>query len=113
MTDNCDTKEKAKYFAYHTSAAGLVLCAAQQSGLLEAVAELLCAKERFSEAGVDASGCLACELLQRLTDDFDEHIGVAELLWEEFFGEGVGIPLCSKVELEPYLSKPALSEIPA
>jgi hypothetical protein len=109
-TDN--TKKKPEFFAYHTSAAGLILCAAHQSGLLKSVAEMLLAKAKYAEEGIHVCDCTACELLQRLTDAFDEPSLLPGDVWSEFYG-GSDIPTYPKEELAPYLNKPALSEIPA
>jgi hypothetical protein len=119
MTDTHEAEKKAKYFAYHSSAAGLILCAAQQSGLLESVAKMLLAGDKWREEGIrpqlpmHGSDCVACELLQELTDAFDEPTCLPGSVWEDLFGGDAGVPEYSKEELEPYMSKPAFSEIPA
>jgi hypothetical protein len=46
------TEKKEEYFAYHESAAGLILCAAKQSGLLEHVAEMHCSKAKYAKEGI-------------------------------------------------------------
>jgi hypothetical protein len=74
---------------------------------------VLCAKEKFAKEGILMGDCIACELLKQLTDGFDEHICTPALVWEEFFGEGAGVPSCSPEEISPYLSKPPLGNIPA
>jgi hypothetical protein len=60
----------------HHSAKALLLEAAEKSGLLREVASLLWWADKLQHAPqeVKSGVCPACELLNQLTDAFDEHI---------------------------------------
>jgi hypothetical protein len=75
----------------HLDAKALIIAAAKESGLLQEVAELLWFAGRPRAPGTAAPGCPVCELLDRLTDAFDAHVCVANIVAEEFYGEGLDI----------------------
>jgi hypothetical protein len=60
--------------------------AAERSGILREVAELLwfANKHGWGPGGA----CAACELLDRLTDAFDEHVCLAGLVGDDVFNPG-------------------------
>jgi hypothetical protein len=69
----------------HTSAKALILEAAEKSGLLREVAELLWFANKHS------SPPLSRALLDRLTDAFDDHICLPAIVAEDLYGDGVDI----------------------
>jgi hypothetical protein len=105
-------EKKDEYFAYHSSAAALILCAAQESGLLKNVTEMMLARDKYTEEGIHVSDCPQCELLRLLTEAFDEPACLPSDVWSEFY-YGTDMPSYPAVELKPYLTKPGLSDIPA
>jgi hypothetical protein len=73
----------------HDSARALIIEAAEKSGLLKSVAELLWfANEHPSAPGGD---CVVCELLHRLTEDLDDHVVLPNIVADDMYGEGVNI----------------------
>ena len=72
----------------HTSAKQLVIKAAEQSGLLQEVAEFLWFTSRLK---MDDGRCLACELVDELAEAFDDHIVLPHVFAERVFGEGLCI----------------------
>jgi hypothetical protein len=72
----------------HTSAQALIIKAAEKSGLLREVAELLW----FANKHRHPSGrCAVCELLDQLTEAFDDHTAMAGAAAENIYGEGLAI----------------------
>jgi hypothetical protein len=70
---------------HHQSAKALIIKAAEQSGLLEQVAEFLWFTRILAEGAVCCSGgtCPPCELLQQLTAAFGEHVCMAGTVAED------------------------------
>lgn len=99
MSEIIEEKEKAIRNNFHNNAAALIIAAAKQSGLLRDVANALHHNSVIS-GGVD---CLACGVLQELTEEFGEHCIAPG--WD-FYGEGFCIPEYSDEELRPYLQVP-------
>ena len=85
---------------FHTSAAALIVAAAQKSGLLADVAEALCIVSKHPSP---TSGCAACDILKRLADDFDEHVCTAGMLIEDRYG---GFPEVTGDEVAAFLGIP-------
>ncbi len=90
-------------FNYHKSAVGLIVAAAEKSGLLEFVAEALCFVDKKQNPSGD---CPTCAILEKLADAFDAHCVDVALVIEEFWGGPVGIGPFTKDELAPYLGTP-------
>jgi hypothetical protein len=85
---------------YHKSTAGLIIAAAEKSGLLADVAEALC----FAAKHPGAVECAACMILEKLADEFDAHVVTASCAIEDLYGEGVGIGSFTDADLAPYLN---------
>jgi hypothetical protein len=86
----------------HTSAAALIIAAAEKSGLLREVAEALCCFNQYKRQGFL---CGPCMLRDDLADEFDTHVCFAAGLLENFYGEGF-TPFFSDAEVAPYLNSP-------
>jgi hypothetical protein len=71
---------------FHTDAAALIVAAARKSGLLADVAEALCI---ISKHPNPSFGCPACDILDKLADEFDDHVCTASIVIENRYG---GIP---------------------
>jgi hypothetical protein len=87
----------------HTNAKTLIIQAAEKSGLLREVAELLWFENKY---GCPPLGCAAAELLNRLADAFDDHICMAGVVAEQLHGrEGLDIspPLNQAHEVDAFL----------
>jgi hypothetical protein len=94
------TYEKVKN--RHINAIALIVAAAEKSGLLKEVAEVLC----FDDQNPNPAGdCRACELYERLAEAFDDHTGLAAGVLESFHGEGFTISPYTDAELAPYLGR--------
>jgi hypothetical protein len=87
----------------HDNAAALIVAAAKKSGLLEEVAEALCFIDKTPNS-LDAAGCRACELYERLAEAFDEHCCLAQGVLATFHGDGVDTGSFTADELKPYLT---------
>jgi hypothetical protein len=83
---------------YHTNAAALIIAAAETSGLLRDVAEALYFSNEHPDC-CNGPSCLACGVLDKLADDFGEHISVGY----DFYSEGFCLPSVSDAELAPFL----------
>jgi hypothetical protein len=88
-------------YSYHESAAGLIVAAAEKSGLLEEVAEALCFIDKHPNPAGD---CRACELLDQLAEEFDAHTCLPGTVIEGFHGDGIAIGPFTETELAPYLA---------
>ena len=97
-------------FNFHNNAGALILAAAERSGLLKEVAEFLHwheKRDRFAEGDRASATCLACYLLDDLTEAFDDHTGLPVHIVEATYGEGVGMySETSAGELKPFLLVP-------
>ena len=71
---------------YHVNAAALIIAAAEKSGLLDDVAQALwfISKNR-KPLGED---CPACEILETLTNDFEQHGGAGSYVVDSIWGGG-------------------------
>jgi len=88
----------------HPTAAGLIIAAAEQSGLLREVAEAL----RFIDTTpAPEVYCRTCWLRDQLAEAFDDHTCLPAVVLESFHGDGIGIGPYTDLELKPYL-KPYL-----
>jgi hypothetical protein len=84
----------------HTTAARLIIAAAEQSGLLREVAIAL----RFIDIHETPwPRCPTCELRDELADAFDAHACLPDGVIERFHGDGICIGPFTDQELEPYL----------
>ena len=92
---------------FHDNAAVLILSAAEKSGLLQEIAQVLCYvdKTHYDEPDgtVAREFCLPCALLADLAEAFDGHILLASCLLEDFHGEGFDPPEAAEEEVAPYL----------
>jgi hypothetical protein len=90
--------------ARHTNAAALIVAAAKESGLLQEVAGALCFIDKTPNS-LDAAGCRACEMYERLAEAFDEHVLLPHSVLVTFHGDGVPDPdgMYTADELAPYL----------
>ena len=79
---------RRKQMNYHQNAEHLILLAAKQSGLLEEVAKLVAWWERQRHEKLKPLGCPLCELLDMLTDGFDQFVCEPALAAEAVYGEG-------------------------
>ena len=75
----------------HHSARALIIAAAEKSGLLEEVAELLW----FAEKHSPPMDCVVCELLRQLTEAFDNHVCLAGRVAEEMY-------ICEGLSISPH-----------
>ena len=85
-------------FNFHNNAIALLIRAAEQSGLLKQIADAL--HHSNNDPG---GGCLACGVLEELTNGFSEHCGLPGY---DFFGEGFCIPPISDEDADPYMRIP-------
>jgi hypothetical protein len=85
---------------FHTNAAALIVAAAQKSGLLADVAEALCIVSKHPNPSF---GCAACDILDKLADEFDEHVCTAGIVVENRYG---GIPQVTDDEVAAFLGIP-------
>ena len=72
---------------YHQNAEQLILLAAKQSGLLEEVDKLV-TWQRQRDEKPKPLGCPLCELLDMLTDGFDQFVCKPAIAAEAVYGEG-------------------------
>jgi len=74
----------------HTSAAALIVAAAEKSGLLREVAEALYSFNHILPTPIDncPHDCPAEALCNALASEFDDHICTPGIVMESFFGEG-------------------------
>jgi hypothetical protein len=85
---------------FHTNAALLIITAAEKSGLLQEIAQVLRYADWTPPNGWD---CLACALREELIEAFDEHTCLASIVLESFYGEGFFLQEASEEEVAPYL----------
>jgi hypothetical protein len=85
---------------YHKSAAGLIVAAAEKSGLLRNVAEALYWHDGF-KSGEGPVQCLACGMLEELAEEFENLSG--RCVGYDFYGEGFCIPPATDAEVASYL----------
>jgi hypothetical protein len=90
---------------HHQSAKALIIKAAEKSGLLEQVAELLWFSSKAEVAMCCSGGtCPPCELLQQLTEDFDEHTCTPGIVCgDTFLCEGLSISPEDKAEASAFV----------
>lgn len=92
---------------FHTSAAVLIVTAAEKSGLLKEVAQALryVDKTRYDQPDgtVAREFCPTCALLEELVEAFDEHTCLAVNTLTRFYYESFNLPEFSEEELAPYL----------
>jgi hypothetical protein len=92
---------------FHTSAAMLIVTAAEKSGLLQEIAQALRYADKthydMPDGTVAREFCFACALREELIDAFDEHICLASIVLESFHGEGFVPHEASEEEIAPYL----------
>jgi hypothetical protein len=97
------TKEaKKRVTAPDVTAADVILIAAKRSGLSEEIAEVLC----FFYNDMDPSkmvGSVVGELITRLTEAFDDHLGLATGVLCSFTGEDFPDSPYAPEKLAPYL----------
>jgi hypothetical protein len=86
-------------FDFHNNAAALIVAAAQRSGLRRDVANALRCSQDVSRDG----SCLACGVLDQLTENFGEHCGSPGY---DFYGEGFCVTQYTDAELESFLHVP-------
>lgn len=73
---------------WHTDPRALLITAAERSGLLKEIAHLLWFVEKHN---LDVASA-ACELLEKLTEAFEEDVGsVPYILAEDIWGDGLSI----------------------
>jgi hypothetical protein len=84
---------------FRTNAACLIISTAKESGLLEEVAQAL----RFADMTPSSMDCPACDLRERLIEEFDGHLLLANHVLESFYGEGFVLHEASGEEIAPYL----------
>ena len=87
-------------FNFHNNAAALIIAAAERSGLLNIVANALYVSNEYTGS---VSGCFACNVLDELTEHFDEHFFLPN---SDFYGEGVVLPDYTDEQLRSYLEVP-------
>jgi hypothetical protein len=68
---------------FHTDAAALILAAARKSGLLAEVAEALSFVNKHPNPSF---GCAACDILEKLAEEFDDHACTTALVVEGIYG---------------------------
>jgi hypothetical protein len=88
---------------YHTSAAAMVVAAAEKSGLLKEVAETLCFIDK-NPGGPEAVMCRACMIRDDLAEAFDDHVCLPAITLEGIYGDGFGLDPYTDAELAPYLA---------
>ena len=71
---------------FHSSAKALLVEAAEQSGLLREIAELLWFASKHEQP---PGWCPQCELFERLADAFDDHTTLPDTVGEAVFGGGI------------------------
>jgi hypothetical protein len=92
---------------FHTSAALLIVTAAEKSGLLQEIAQALhyADKTHYDQppGTVAREFCLGCTLLDAMTAALDEHRGEAVMTLEGFYDKDFVFRDASEDEIAPYL----------